>query len=375
MKRLVLLILLFNTPVFATEKINYVDLGAQLLKDGYAQRAERVLEKVDVSEKEFDFPRYYTLKGILLHELSYPVLSNIFLREAIARGQKNPTVYLYMAKNNWTLQDYRGVIDSLNKAGDAAKQNEQMMVIKAEAYKQQSKYEEAWSVLDEGIERFPQSSKFYRQKFYYLLGLGFYKQANEYANKYLVASEYSAKDYLAVAYTLRENKQYESAAILLQKGIIRHPDDPKLVELLGQIYIDQDQYLAGAIAMDWSSIELPQFAEKAATLYLKAGQPVRSLQLNRRILDQKNKFRQRLSLDISLDDYDSMVSMVPALKRYGLLREDRIAYAVGYAYYQIGDYDNARKYLKEISDSNLFAKASKIYQQIEKCRDEPLACY
>ena len=127
--------------------------------------------------------------------------------------------------------------------------------------------------------------------------------------------------------------------------------------------------------MDWSSIELPQFAEKAATLYLKAGQPVRSLQLNRRILDQKNKFRQRLSLYISLDDYDSMVSMVPALKRYGLLREDSIAYAVGYAYYQIGYYDNAKKYLKEISYINLFAKASKIYQQIEKCRYEPLACY
>ena len=363
------------SPLYAQEEIDYVDLGAQLLKDGYTQRAERILDKVDVAEADFDFARYYTLKGILLNRLSYPSLSNIFFDAAIKHGQENPAIFVYMAKNYWLLQDYSGVIKALDKAGSAAKQNEQMLIIKAEASKQLGRYDDAWAVLDEGIVLFPDSSKFYRQKFYYLLELGFYQQAAVYSKKFLSAENYSAKDYLAVAFALRENRQLDSAEILLEEGLIRHPDDDKLIELLGQIYIDQEQYLAAALVFGWASIEHPRFAYKAATLYLKAGQPIRSLQLNRRILKQDDKFRQRLGIDIKLDDYESLVAMVPALKRYNLLHEDSIAYAVGYAYFQNGDFDKAKKYLKEISDSGLFAKASQIYQQIEKCQGDPLACY
>lgn len=367
-----------NNAAFATEKVDYVNLGATLLKDGYTQRAKLVLDKVDVTKKDFDFSRYYTLKGILLHKLSYPTLSNIFFDASISSrdkdGQKNLSVLLYVAKNHWQTQNYAEVVSTLDQAGTVAKQDPQMIVIKAEAYKKQGMIKSAWSTLDEGITLFPEFSRFYSQKFYYLLELGFYQQAGEYAKKYLKSKKYTAKDYLAIGYALRENKQYHSAAVLLEEAVLKHKDDVKLVELLGQIYIDQEQYLMAALVFDWAAIQHQKFAYKAATLYLRAKQPIRSMQLNRRILKQKEKFQQRLGIDIYLDDYESLVAKTPSLKRYDLLSDDKIAYAVGYGYFNIGDYANAKKYLQQITDNQLFSKASHIFQQIEKCQNDPLVC-
>jgi len=162
--------------------------------------------------------------------------------------------------------------------------------------------------------------------------------------------------------------------VLLEQAVLRHPGDEKLLELLGQIYIDQQAYINAALVFDWASIRFPRFAEKAASLYLKAGDPVRSLQLNRRIIDQKEKFRQRLSIDIELEDYESLVAKTDALKRYGLLEDDRIVYALGYAHFRNREYDQATRYLKSVQDSELFTKASQLFQQIEKCRNDSLEC-
>ena len=156
--------------------------------------------------------------------------------------------------------------------------------------------------------------------------------------------------------------------------MIKHPNNDKLLELLGQVYIDQEEYMMAALVFDWASITFPRFAHKAASLYLESDDPIRSLQLNRRIVAQDDKFRQRLGIDIYLEDYESLAAKDEVLKRYDLLSDDNIAYALGFAYYRIRDYDNAAHYLKTIDDNQLFAKASQLFKQIEKCKNEPLEC-
>lgn len=360
-----------------TEKIDYVALGATLVKDGYIQRAKTVLEKAEVTKEGFDFSTYYTLKGIVFNKTGYPKISNIFFDAAIEKGQTKESVYLYIARNYWQRMEYQGVIDALSKAGQAALDNPQMLVIKAEAFKQLDDMNSAWATLDEGIELHPEYSRFYSQKFYYLLELGFYQSANDYAHRYLESENYSAKEYLAVAFALRESGQKDAAAALLEEGVIKYNDDDKLLELLellGQVYIDQEKYLMAALVFDWASIRFPKFSAKAATLYLKSGEPVRSLQLNRRINQQEEKFRQRVGIDIYLEDYESMVAKTDSLQRYDLLKDENILYALGFAHYRNGDYEQSKRLLQKITDSQLFQKASHLFQQIEICQNDPYAC-
>jgi uncharacterized protein HemY len=368
-------IIFYNGLVGAqTDKIDYLNLGATLISDGYIQRAKTALEKVDIEQKDFDFISYYTLKGVVFHKTGYPAISNIFFDAAIKKGQQKKSIYLYMARNYWQRADYENVITALDMAGQVAFENPQMIAIRAEANKQLGKMHVAWDVLDNGIEIHPTYSKFIRQKFYYLLELGFYKAAEEYVDKYLNAEEYSANEYLAVAFTLRENKRYDSAARLLEEGAIKYPKDNKIIELLSQIYVDQEKYLEAALVLDWASIKMPGFSHRAAALYLKSKEPVRSLQLNRRISQQADKFRQRIAIDIFLEDYESMVAKTDALTRYDLISDDNIAYALGFAYFKIGDYTTSKRYLKNITDNQLFNKATYLFEQIEKCQNDPFAC-
>ncbi|MEA3513626.1 MAG: hypothetical protein U9R37_08500 [Campylobacterota bacterium] len=383
MKNILLIITIFFTSLIAKEEksVDYLNLGAILIKDGYHKRAKATLDKVDVTKENFDFIKFYTLKGVMNQSLGYPNLSNIYLKEAIENGQKSKSVYLYMAKNYWVLKDYKNTIFSIKSAEDLAKKQETFFVILAESYKQSDDFDNAWKALDEGIELFPKYSKFYRQKFYYLMELGFYKRAMFYAKEFLKHQNYSTKDYLSVSLVMRENKMYTEAATLLEEAVIREQftnptgdDIKKLYELLGQIYIDNEHYTSAALVFDQASVFYPQFAHKAATLYLKSKLPVRSFQLNRRVLEQKEKFSQRVGIDIYLEDYEALVATLPALKRYGILKDDNIKYALGYGYFRVGEFDKSKKYLKQIQSSNLFKKATYIFEKIDRCENNPLDC-
>lgn len=372
---LIVFVMLVNSSVGAkTDKIDYLNLSATLIKDGYIQRAITSLDKVDIEKQDFDFITYYTLKGIVFHKTGYPAISNIFLNASLDRGQTNKSIYLYMARNYWQRAEYEDVIKALDDAGQLAYDNPQMIAIRAESNKQLGKLDVAWRVLDEGIRLHPEYSKFLRQKFYYLLDLGYYRTAEEYANKYLEAAEYTANEYLAVAFTFRENKRYDSAAKLLELGAIKYSEDRKIKELLSQVYLDQRQYLEAALVLDWASISNSEFSHRAASLYLKSRDPVRSLQLNRRITKQDEKFRQRIAIDIHLQDYESMVAKTDVLTRYDLVSDDNIAYALGFAYFKIGDYARSKRFLKNITDNQLFNKATYLFEQIEKCQNDPFAC-
>lgn len=360
------------------KKIDYLNLGGLLVKDGYYVRANETLKKVNIEDEKFDFAKFYLLKGLIYQKLSYPMISNIYLDESIKKGQKSDSLYLYQARNYWNIENYPKVIESIQKAGQSAKKSETFFIILAESYKRLGNYADAITTLDDGLKYFKNNPKFYRQKFYYFMELGFYKQALVYARKFLELQEYSTKDYLAVSLTLRENKLYDEAAVLLEEAVLRtgvkNEEYPKLIELLSQIYIDNEKYTAAALVLDQASIFYPKFAHKAATLYLKAKIPVRSFQLNRRVINQKDKFKQRVGIDIFLEDYESLVALKSPLKRYGILKEDNMRYALGFGYFRIGDFVKAKYHLKLVQDPSLFEKATYIFEKIEKCEAQPLEC-
>lgn len=359
--------------VQAEPDIDYLALGVKLLRDGYTERAAKALAQVQIDAPYFKADQYYSAKGILLQRQGYPKLSNIYFAASLERGLENPTVHLYMARNYWQRKNYPDVLSALDKAGEHA-HTETMLAVKAEAHKQLGQLAEAWVVLDQAIALFPEATRFYRQKFNYLIEAGFYLRAMDYAETYLKAAGYSADDYLALGYALRENGQLSLSAQLLEEGWMKHPTQRKLVELLAQVYMDQQAYFAAALVLDWASLRMPDLAYQAAALYMKSGSAVRALQLNRRVSEQDKKFRQRLGIDIALGDFEALTAKQQELERYGLLDDDSIKYALAYGYFIIRDYSQARTWLKLIRDDSVYMKAVQLLKQIEECSREPVNC-
>ena len=57
-----------------------------------------------------------------------------------------------------------------------------------------------------------------------------------------------------------------------------------------------------------------------------------------------------------------------------MLDDENLRYALAYSYYTVGDYKNSEAHLKQISDSELFSKATVIRKNIEKCTNDSMEC-
>lgn len=119
--------------------------------------------------------------------------------------------------------------------------------------------------------------------------------------------------------------------------------------------------------------ELAAFLE-AAELYRQAGDLPKSMSLNQFIPESKERLRQRLLVLLDLQDYEALAAMALDLRRVQLLKDENIRYAVAYAFFEIGDFEEAESYLSGISKPDLFRKAAELRRSMAACRAEPWTC-
>lgn len=378
MKIILLIALLLTNMAWAKKKekpqpINYLNLSAKLVKDRHYDRALSTLKKVDVKVKDFDFRRFYTLKALSLLNLKQKELSKLYFEAAIELGEDKPSIYIYLAQINWEIKEYQATIDALDKAGELAKK-ENLYVIKAECYKHLGEVAKAWEVLDEAIATFENPTLFYKQKFYYLVEYEFYVSALQYANLYLERKQYERDDYILVAMSLINNKEFEKAAVLLEEAYLLYPLDEQIIKLLAQTYIQRERFYSAAMIYDKASIYYPEFALNAARLYLKSDNPIRALELNYRTVQQKEKFISRTAINVALNDYEALAALESPLKRYDILEDENIRYALGYSYFRLGEFDRAKFHLKKLTSNALFRKATKLYSLMDECESDVFKC-
>src|SRR5690606_36566268 len=113
---------------------------------------------------------------------------------------------------------------------------------------------------------------------------------------------------------------------------------------------------------------------EAAELYRRAGRLRRALMLNGQITDQATKFKQRLALMLEMRRYEQAAAMSPDLKRVGLFEDQDIIYALAYAQFMVGDFEQAEAGLQRLTRSDLFRKASELRRAMQGCIEESWKC-
>ena len=109
MKIFFILLTVLQLTVLAADKsksdeIDHVALAALLMKDGHYARAAETLNEADTTKKEFDFIQYYTIKGLIFTKQQLYKVANEQFYKAIESGQTEPSIYLYIAQNNFKLR-------------------------------------------------------------------------------------------------------------------------------------------------------------------------------------------------------------------------------------------------------------------------------
>ncbi len=382
MKRTILLIAaatLLTAGVAEAKKkkeaeVDPLALARLLLKDGFPKRAMAALEEVKIEDGKVDAAEYHRVRGLAEFELTLYREAAADFRAALAAGDASPATHYSLASALFGNKDPDGAIEALRAAPPAIWEHPGPYRVQASAYYLRGNKHAAFAAIDRGARKFPEDVELERQRVRLMIDLGLYQSGLEAAQRFLQKAEAEAKDYLATATALASAKQLERAALLLEQGILRFPEDDSIRRQLARTYYELERPLSAAGVLYPVALVDSTAALHAAELFRRAGQYERALHMSSLVVDQKEKIRQRLNLLIELERYEEAAALDDRLARLGLLEDEHIAYALAYAHYLAGNRARVEQLLKRISDPELFQKAVVIRRAMDACAEDVWQC-
>ena len=418
MKRFIQIILLISlsASLMAKEKETQVDhlaIATLLIYDGKYKKAKDELLLVDKRSESFDAAKYYTIMGVLASkEENYKDAVNMYLKAVEAtkvkefkapknlakekylfsiassdekekapkfdaqkvRKEKIEKLYIYLAQSYFKIKEFEKTAKSLDLAGDKGREHAALFALRAECYWKVKQHSNAIDALNRGSKLFPKDTTLLRQKFYYFADLGLYQTAIENANLYMQKSHANAKEYITLAQLLVEAKQLNEAIKVLENAKAKFPLDAKTKILLGHLYLKKEMKHTTAYMFKHAAYNEGKYFKDAVEMHRRIKDYPHAIFLNSQISDKIEKLKQKLAIHIDRGEFEQVIGLKDALKRYNMLKDDNIRYALAYSYYMAKDYDKSELNLKKIRDEELFKKATLIRSNIEKCRNDSMEC-
>jgi tetratricopeptide (TPR) repeat protein len=369
-----------EAPSSPEDEVDRLSLAALLIGDGNYQRARGVLAGVDAADPAIDRVRYHSLDGLValnLDELARAERAFEQALEAGAQREEPPpdVIWLYLAQARFGQQDYPGTLEALDGANPDTTDLASVYLMRAQSHWQMGELEAAWRVLSSGPGRFPdRAGDFTRQQVFLLVEQGLYQEAAHLGQRFLALGGATVNDAVAIGNALREAGETEQALRILEAARLEDSDNIRLARVLAQTWLDREHVLPAADILHEAARHDPTLMAEAAELYRRAGWLMQALTLNAQVIDQSRKLKQRLAIFIELGRFDQAAGMEPDLVRTGLLTEEDIRYALAYALFKTGRYEQAESHLSQLTRNDLFRKANELRRAMEQCRDEPWLC-
>ena len=360
-----------------SDEVDYVGLAALMLSDGHVERADEALKMVDLNSSDIDLPRFYMLRGLVKTKKSDYGEANADFRQSIALNEdKNATrpLYLFIAQNDFKLQDYKGCIEALDSVPELMAENPKLFGLKAECYWRENDKDRALAVLREVNGLFPEYWDAYKQRFYYLVSLQLFQAALEDAQVYLNNAKPDETIMLNFINALRRSGQTDKAIVLAEEANVRYPASAKVTVMLAHLYLDKEMTRAAAELFNEASIEDGKFTGESAEMYRRARDYVMALLKNTEMLDTKEKYKQRVAIFLEYGDYERIIAARPAMERSGLMEDENMRYALAYSYYMEGEFDKTEALLQTLTKPDLFQKAVELRKKMDKCKNNIWEC-
>lgn len=400
-----------------TPAIDHMANATMMIFDGKFEKAQTELDAVDQTAPEFDAAKYHTMRGVLaVKKEAYKESIEAFNQAIEAtktklyqappkakadqaylfslfsdkkekpkaieppfdaekiRQEELSKLYIQLSKSYYKLKDYTHTIEALDSAGELGSNRPELFTLRADCYWKLKDHSNAIHALSRGSERFPEAAELLKQKFYYFAELQLYQAAIEASKEYIAKGKATPKEYLALAQMLMSGEQLDLAIQTLEEAKLIFPDDAKLNVVLGHAYLKRDMVHTTAQLFERGSYYDSNYTKEAAEMYRRANDLPHALYLNAKITDKKEKLKQKVAILIEREEFEKVIGLEEGLKRYAMLSDDNLRYALGYAYYMVKDYDKAEEQFKKINDNDLFSKATMIRKNIEKCKKNSLEC-
>lgn len=370
--------LLSSTPAMGAvqpsrEDINHIELAAKLIGDGHFDRAAELLSKLDPAAKGVDKKKMFSLQGVVFLEKKQFAESARSFAQAVAEGPVQPVVHYYLAQAHFGVHNYEQCLVALAAAGSYGKQRDGFL-LGAQASWEVGKTTDAIALLTEGIKRLPLEGELKRRKIFFLVELKLYQEVVSLSRDFLSRSEVSVDDYVAVGEALLAGGQLAKAQLLLEQARLKFSHNESVALHLAHAYLQASQPATAGRLFEEAAVGKSKYYLEAAETFKQAGRIARAFRNNARIVDQKEKLKQRLSLLLVDERFEEVAAMEPALSRFGLLTDDSVRYALAFAFFNTGQLERAESRLAGLSGSTQFDAAVELRRAIARCRDAGWEC-
>lgn len=416
-----LLILIMFAMAYAQDaeestEIDHLSLATLMIHDGHLDKAEAELLLVDTSVASFDAATYHTLRGVLdsKKERYENAIENYLIaveatkskifespdlkkekkflfslgksreKESAAvpvfdaekvKKEKLEKLHIYLSQAYYQLKDYTNTVKHLDLAGERGKDKAALFAMRAECYWKIKQYDDAIQALNRGMSLFTDDAMLLKQKYYYFAELGLYQAAIENAKKYMAVTDADANEHILLAQLLIQAGQADEAAKILESAMGNFPKNAEIAMLLGTIYMEQGMNFTAAHLFKEAANNEKKYLKDAVEMHRRIKDYSHAIFLNAQMNDKVEKLKQLVAIILDRGEYEKVIGVKDELKRYNLLDDDNMRYALAYSYYMSKDYEQAELHLQKIQDNELFAKGTVIRKNIEKCRENSMECF
>ena len=349
---------------------DYLTLAALMMRDGHYERAKIILKGIDTAEEGFNHVKYHTLNGLIGLQLNeYSEAQTAFLAAIKSAGPEvDPIIYVYIAQAYYAESNFERTLWALESAGDYINTLPDLLGVKATCYWRLKKKGETFAVLDNADALYPERSDFKIRKIYYLIELTLFMDAADESKEFLSRFGANAKSYLIVGEAMRRSKDYENALFILEQGHLKYPADEKMLLSLAHTYMQSGKNIAAARLFEKASAYDPKYLEQSIRLYRLVGDTWKAKFLNAQVSDSKVKLRQWMEIMLEEENYEEILAVEERLARFGVLKSDKLRYAMAYVHFLSEDFVASEGYLKGISDPQIFKNSVKLLEAIEVYR-------
>lgn len=359
------------------DEVDHLALAAALLRDGHADRAEKVLAEVDLKAEGIALDRYHLLRGLCAFELGRFADARDALGAAIQAGASDPTVHVFRAQVAYKIEDCATVVDALEKAGPAGQAHAPLFIMRADCLARTERAGQALEVLEQAEQRFPEQKRdFLRLRVQRLVTLGLYQAAVEVGMSLMSAPDATLEDHLFLGEALLQSRQHKAARKTLEIARLRWPDDLRPTVQLAHAWLAAGKLRTAAGLFERAADRDLRYARDAAELHRRRGAPYPALLQNARVPDQAAKLRQRVGILLDRERFAAVTSLEPRLARLGLLETDEeLRYALAYAFFRLGEHTAAERQLKLLRRADLFERAASLRLAMAECKKAPETCH
>ena len=353
-------------------------LARRLLQDGEAQRALLALKELDLTVEGFDRRGYERLMGLITYQLKTYHASADHFKQAIALGDQDPSLFFFYARTLAELKQELKALEILAQAPKSLWSNEVVWRLKLQLIYQAQGAAQAYPLLNQMITQFPQQQDLKEQRLRLLCELGLFQTALALVVAELEKPKSSVEQLLSYARILSETGHEDQASLLLEKGLLIFETEDQfqaqLRQMLAHSYLKQSRAFSAAELLFPLSLTEPKYALYTAELYRKAGQINRALWVNRLIVDQKSKLKQRLTLLIEEERYEEAAALLDRIDRLGLLKNESITYALAYSFYRIYEFEKSIQLLAHLESDQMYEKGIQLRRAIDQCQLDAWRC-